>query len=88
MRQRAAPWRPIGPEHAAETVLADLIELYDFVGEQNVARPFRLSLTIRLRTPLSSGAAGVGAVMADQGHSVFDGAIDRMDQQGHKAFWV
>jgi CRISPR-associated protein Cmr2 len=29
----AAPWRPIGPEHAAETVLVDLIELYDFVEE-------------------------------------------------------
>jgi CRISPR-associated protein Cmr2 len=29
----AAPWRPIGPESAAETVLADLIELYDFVEE-------------------------------------------------------
>jgi hypothetical protein len=31
-----------------------------------VARPFRLSLTIRLCTPLSSGAAGAGAVMADK----------------------
>jgi CRISPR-associated protein Cmr2 len=29
----AAPWRPIGPERAAETVLVDLIELYDFVEE-------------------------------------------------------
>ena len=31
-----------------------------------MARPFRLSLTIRLLTPLSSGAAGAGAVMADK----------------------
>jgi len=29
----AAPWRPLGPEGAAETVLADLIELYEFVEE-------------------------------------------------------
>jgi CRISPR-associated protein Cmr2 len=32
-QRSAAPWRPIGPEGAAETVLADLIELYDFVEE-------------------------------------------------------
>lgn len=29
-------------------------------------RPFRLSLTLRLLTPLSSGAAGAGAVLADK----------------------
>ena len=31
-----------------------------------MSRPFRLSLTIKLLTPLSSGAAGAGAVMADK----------------------
>lgn len=31
-----------------------------------MSRPFRLSLTLRLLTPLSSGAAGAGAALADK----------------------
>jgi hypothetical protein len=39
-----------------------------------------------LRSALESGKKAKNRSEGAQGHSVFDGAIDRMDQQGHKAF--